>query len=292
MPYFCKENVVSIYEIHQKYIFRKKIGQGSFCDVFLAENRISGDLVAIKMMKVNPNSEKSIRRVINFHHEAEINSQLNHPNIIKVLDCSETDTGVFYITSEYVKGKTLAELLIKENKLSIMRTINIMQQILDGMGEAHGKGIIHGDLKPENIMVVSGGQSEQIKIFNFRISAAVGNSSEEQDVSSVIQINGTPLYAAPELLCGEMVTKKADIYAWGLLFLECVTGKSSFSADRIAAIVQRQLSPLPQPLPVEEIISQLCTLLNQTLEKNIYRRTGDTKSIASQLKKISLKIYQ
>lgn len=284
--YSCK-HLRSIKEMHQEFLFRKKLGQGSFCDVFLAEKRSSGEMVAVKMIMVNPD-KRFERHVISFRQEMMLYKQLNHPNIIKALDSGETDTGVLFIVFEYIKGKTIAEIMKKEGRLSVSRTINLMRQVLYGLSEAHSKGIIHRDLKPENIMVISCDNSETIRLLDFGMSKhSIVESPDEISFSRIKEFTGTPLYAAPEQLRGEQISAKADIYSWGLLFLECITGKSPFSGNTVAGIVQQQLADSPVPVPAEIKNHQLGTLLCWTLDKREQRRAGSAAVIATLLDEIS-----
>jgi len=138
-------------------------------------------------------------------------------------------------------------------------------------------------------MVVSTGLTEQIKILDFGLSTFARNQlNDPLRITSTRDFLGTPLYAAPEQLRGEPVSVKSDIYAWGLLFLECITGSSPFSGSTIAAVVQQQLSASPVPLPATLINHRLGTLLRWTLEKNADRRAGNASIIASNLETVSL----
>lgn len=288
MSFTASDHLLTINEIHEKYLFRKKLGQGGFCDVFLAENRKSGEKVAVKMMEMDSSGEKIDRRVARFRREMMLYSQLDHINVVKVLDSGETDTGLLFIIFEYIKGCNLAQLLKKEGALSISRTIDLMVQLLRGLDEAHTRCIIHRDLKPENIMVAAVDGVEQVKILDFGISTFIsGQCSDSQRITATRDFLGTPLYAAPEQLRGEPVSFKSDIYAWGLLFLECITGKSPFSGQTVAAVVQQQLTKAPVPLPAALVNHRLGMLLRWVLEKDAIRRAGNIPVILSHLESIT-----
>ncbi len=283
------EGVIPIRSVREKYFFKKKLGKGGFCDVFLAENRESHMQVAIKMMEMKTASERIDRRVARFRREMMLYSQLNHPHIVKVLDSGETETGLLFIVFEYIQGKNLAQLLKKEGALSLDRTLNLMKQILSGLRTAHDKGIIHRDLKPENVMITQINGTEQAKILDFGISTFIaGQFGDMNRITATKEFLGTPAYAAPEQLRGEPVSQKVDIYAWGLLFLECITGKPPFSNPSVASIVQQQLTPSPIPLPAALSDHRLGTLLRWTLEKDADRRAGNCSVISSHLDNVSL----
>jgi serine/threonine protein kinase len=281
------EGFVEVQTIQEKYSFKKKLGQGGYCDVFLAEHKETGKKVAVKMMEMVPGSEKVSRRVDRFRREMFLYGQLDHPNIVSVIDSGETETGVLFIAFEYIAGQTLAQLLKKEGMLSISRTITIMKQILVGLQAAHDKGIIHRDLKPENIMIVGKGDLEQAKILDFGISTFIaGQCTDLSRLTATKEFLGTPIYAAPEQLRGEPITQKVDIFSWSLMFLECITGKLPFSGNSVASIVQQQLSPAPVPIPAVLSDHRLGTLLHWTLEKEAQRRAGSCAIIAAHLESI------
>ena len=287
MPNSGVEGVVQIHKIQERYSFKKKLGKGGYCDVFLAEDKETGKKVAIKMMAMNPGEEKVDRRVERFRREMFLYSQLDHPNIVNVMDSGETETGLLFIVSEYIQGSTLAQTLKKEGALSVSRTIALMKQILAGLQAAHEKGIIHRDLKPENIMIAAKGDSEQVKILDFGISTFItGQCGDLSRITATNEFLGTPTYAAPEQLRGEPVTQKVDIYAWGLMFLECITGKLPFTGTSVATIVQQQLASSPIPIPTSLNDHRLGTLLRWTLEKDANRRAGNCAIIISHLESV------
>lgn len=283
------DKLLSIDDLHDCYRFTRKLANGGFSDVFLAEKRNSGEYVAIKMMKSGSVDDGNERKAARFRREMSLYSQLDHPNIVKVIDSGETDNGILFIVFEYIKGQNLADLLKKEGALSLCRAMDLMRQVLDGLGDAHAKGIIHRDLKPENLMIVTEGVEEKIKILDFGISTFVqGIVNDTHRLTMTREFLGTPVYSAPEQLRGDPVSVKIDIYAWGLIFLECITGRSPFSGQTIPAIVQQQLASSPIPLPSAIINHQLGTLLRWTLEKNADRRAGSAPVIISHLETVAL----
>ncbi|MBN1604154.1 MAG: TOMM system kinase/cyclase fusion protein [Chitinispirillaceae bacterium] len=283
------DKLLSIDDLHDCYRFTRKLANGGFSDVFLAEKRNSGEYIAIKMMKSVSLDEGDERKTARFRREMLLYRQLDHPNIVKVIDSGETNNGILFIVFEYIKGQNLSDLLKKEGALSLSRTVHLMMQLLKGLGEAHAKGIIHRDLKPENIMVVADETSELVKILDFGVSTFVqGVSPDIHRLTMTREFLGTPVYSAPEQLRGEPVSVKIDIYAWGLIFLECITGRSPFTGQTIPAVVQQQLASSPIPMPAALISHQLGTLLRWTLEKNADRRAGSVPVIISHLETVAL----
>jgi TOMM system kinase/cyclase fusion protein len=289
MTHSTDDQLLSVNVLQEKYRFIKKLGKGGFSDVFLAEQRNSGEHVAVKMIKAETTGTELDRKAARFRREMLLYGKLNHPNIVKVIDSGETDNGILFITFEYIKGITLADLLKQEGSLSLARTMHLMKQVLHGLNEAHSQGIIHRDLKPENIMIAADDTSGQVKILDFGISTFIQKLSDDSTrLTMTREFLGTPCYSAPEQLRGEAVSVKVDTYAWGLIFLECITGRSPFSGQTIPAIVQQQLTPSPIPLPAAIINHQLGTLLRWVLEKDAARRAGNVTIIASHLETVSI----
>lgn len=268
----------------------KKIGKGGFGEVFLTEHKMTQELTALKLMYFSPTEgeESTQKRRARFKREMKLTTELQHPNIVTLLDHGECEqSNLLYSLFEYIPGKTLADIIKKEGALTMKRAFSLMQQTLEAIVAAHSKGVIHRDLKPENILITEQNGKEEVKIFDFGISTF--NPAQRSDITRLTitrEFLGTPLYSAPEQLRGEPVTVKSDLYAWGLLFLECLTGKHPYSGNSIAEIVQKQLSHSQVPLPLTLTNHPLGTFLSWILNKETQRRGGDAKLILSRFTKL------
>ena len=286
-------HTVAIEELQSRYRFRRKIGSGGFCDVFHATHEDSGTEVAIKMMQARGSAGESDTdtelRAVRFRREMQLYSELNHPNIVKVIESGETDTGLMFIVFEYIPGRTLDVILRKEGAFPIQRAYALMLQILEGLTITHAKGIIHRDLKPENIMVVQTESTELVKILDFGVSKLASQKWNDKGcLTQTKEFLGTPLYAAPEQLRGDVITRKVDLFAWGLITLECLTGRYPYQSQNIPQVVQKQLSDTPVPMPTVLEEHRWGALLRWVLEKNPARRAGDSQAVLDRFRDLSL----
>ena len=205
-----------------RYRINARIGHGGMAEVYEATDIINKNLVAIKFIK-----EDVMRNAVNikrFQNEALIAASLNHPNIVKVYNHG-TLNGVPYMANEYIKGQNLKDVLDFRGPLSIIEAVDTMIQLTDALAFAHHHGIIHRDVKPENIYVMSDGT---IKLGDFGIAQAEGVDSNLTKTSEII---GSVHYLAPEIAKGEPATGKSDIYSAGVLFYELLTGHPPFERD-------------------------------------------------------------
>jgi len=240
-------------KINDRYEVLKSIGEGGMANVYLGYDSILDRNVAIKVLRGDlSNDEKFVRR---FQREAIAASSLAHRNIVEVYDVGEDD-GMYYIVMEYIKGKTLKQLLKKRGNLTLSEAIDIMLQLTDGMAHAHDSYIIHRDLKPQNIMIKDDGQ---IKITDFGIAMAL-NATQLTQTNSVM---GSVHYLPPEQASGKGSTFKSDIYSMGIIFYELLTGNLPFKGDNAVEIALKHMrEPIPSlrdensniPQSIENII--------------------------------------
>ena len=263
------------------------LGTGGFGDVYRAVQEKTGQLVALKLLKPRygkgaPTMERQLAR---FRREMKVCAELHHAHVVRLIDSGETDKGLLFSVFEFVPGPTLAELLREKGALTVRAAIDLMSQVLDALVAAHGKGVIHRDLKPNNIMVSTTGARPQATVLDFGISAFLEGMmvDEFKNLTVTREILGTPAYAAPEQLRGEPPTFKSDIYAWALVFVECIVGRRVFDGNSSAEIAHRQLSPDPVWLPARLHKHWLGTLLKWTLEKDVSRRAGDAALVMERL---------
>jgi serine/threonine-protein kinase len=183
-------------------------------------------------------------------------SALSHPNIAAIYDYGETEQGEPYIVMELIKGETLSDLMHKE-KLTIPRSIEIIKQVAEALGEAHAQGIIHRDIKPSNVAINERGN---VKVLDFGLAKQIqletpNPSDPEQRTLMNTQtregvIVGTPLYLSPEQALGVDLDARSDLFAVGSLLYECITGKPAFLGSKPAEIIANILREDP-PLPFQ-----------------------------------------
>ncbi len=225
----------------ERYEVIRRIGRGAMGEVFLAEDRILKRKVALKFL-ILPEGldlvEKSEAEA-RFYREAQAAARLNHPNIVVVHDIDEID-GRPYISMEYLEGETLDRVLSR-GPLSAEVAVEIIFQILEALDYAHEKGVIHRDIKPDNIFLTRKGS---VKITDFGIARIVDSPITTQTRLVV----GTPGYMSPEQVKGEPVDRRTDIFSCGVLLFELLTGHKAFSGPSLTAIIYKVVNENLPPL--------------------------------------------
>lgn len=265
------------------YTLHEEIGEGGFGRVRRATNNITRQTVAIKILNLDPGFDTAKRRryIERFERETLLGSRLHHPNIVRLLDKGQYRDDAVYAVFEYIEGESLKERLLKSGPLNALDAAEIMSQVLDALTHAHEQGVIHRDLKPANIMLTRVGAKTHAKILDFGIGALLQEvqHSDYKSITLTQEILGTPSYSAPEQLRGEPPTPKTDLYVWGLVFLECLTGTPAVSGSSFASIFQKQLDPAQIPLPPALVGHASAHLLRRVLEKKVSERAGSALDI-------------
>ena len=273
------------------YELLEKIGQGGFGEVYKARLIKTGQLVAIKFLTLSSeySEDKKRRYIERFEREILLVSRLQHPNIVRLLDKGCFKNEQVYAVFEYVTGSTLKEVLTESGPLSPVEASDIMGQVLDALIHAHEKGVIHRDLKPANIILSKVGFKVHAKILDFGIGSLVKDARqiEYKTITLTQETLGTPSYSAPEQLRGELPTPKTDIYVWGLVFLECLTGFPAVSGSSLASIFHKQLSPNNIPFPPAIVGHPISELLRRVLNKKSNERMATAADVYKELNKIN-----
>jgi TOMM system kinase/cyclase fusion protein len=215
-----------------RYEILGELGSGSFGCVYQARQLSTGQSVAIKLLSLREELEESMgREAERFRRETQICAALAHTNIVQLIDSGETQDGQLYAVFAYLPGETLKQALTRDGALDVRESMRLMTQVLDALACAHAKGIVHRDLKPANVMVSGTGARRNAVVLDFGLGGVADGRrrAEWQTLTQTREFLGTPLYAAPEQLAGETPTERADLYAWGLIFLECLTGQHPFA---------------------------------------------------------------
>lgn len=217
--------------IANRYELVKCIGHGGMADVYLALDLILDRQVAVKILKDDSSADKvALER---FAREAQASTKLSHPSIVDIYDVGD-DNNVHYIVMEYVKGHTLKQLIKKRGPLPTRETIWIMKQLTSALMEAHKNGLIHRDIKSQNILIKDDGM---VKLADFGI-ALLNNTNQLTSKDSVL---GSVHYLAPELVKGEKSSMKSDIYSLGIVMYELLRGDVPFKGDTPAQIALKHL---------------------------------------------------
>lgn len=269
------------------YSLMEKIGHGGFGQVYKAKHVTTDQFVAIKFLTLNPefDDEKKRRYIDRFERETLLSSRLQHPNIVRLLDKGVCGEDLLYAVFEFVDGDTLRYVLSENGPLTPVETGQVMAQVLDALTHAHEQGVIHRDIKPANIMLVKTGAKLHVKVLDFGIGTLV-NEARQLDYKSITltqETLGTPSYSAPEQLRGEPPTPKTDLYVWGLVFIECLTGAPAISGSSLAAVFHKQLSASNVPLPAALAGHPISALLRRVLNKKTNERVATAADIYQEL---------
>ena len=234
------------------YRILEKLGEGGMGVVYVAEDTLLGRRVAIKMLHGRRNKEDVHFRA-RFLREARAVSALSHPHIATIHDYGETEDGEPYIVMELIKGETLGELMLTE-KLTIARSIEIIKQVGEALGEAHRHGIVHRDIKPTNVAL---NERDRVKVLDFGLAKQVpigdpAATDPERETLLVTHtregvIVGTPLYLSPEQAMGNEVDARSDLFSLGGLLYECIAGKPPFFGKSPADICAKVMRDDPEP---------------------------------------------
>ena len=216
-----------------RYRILDRIAAGGMGQVYRASHVRIASLFAIKVLYGDLAYDAGMRA--RFQREAEATSLLSHRHIVRVLDFGETPEGLLYLTMEYVDGQSLAGLLAREGRLDEARTIQFARQIAKGLAHAHERGIVHRDLKTENVLVVREDEDEEVaKILDFGLAQI----RSEVRLTQAGQVFGTPQYMAPEQFFRADVDTRADLYALGVVMNELLTGAIPFDAGTVAELAR------------------------------------------------------
>ncbi len=252
-----------------RYRVIERIGAGGMGAVYRGVHTALKRDVAIKVLLPElGDKDEFIRR---FEREAESVSRLAHPNIIAVTDFGRTPEGLLFLVMEFLDGQSLTAI-IRKGAMEIPRALFIVRQVLNALGHAHAAGVVHRDLKPDNIMLVTrDGRPDVVKILDFGIAKVTdsgsGTGAGREALTQAGMIFGTPEYLSPEQALGDTVDARADLYAAGVILFEMLTARRPFESDDKVRIISMHLShPPPRmsqanpdvqiPAPIEEVVAQ------------------------------------
>ena len=230
-----------------RYDIKELIGVGGMANVYKATDIIEDKIVAVKILKDEYlSNDEFLRR---FRNESKAIAVLSHPNIVKIFDVSLGD-GIQYIVMEYVDGLTLKEYIEQQHVLRWKEAVHFTVQILRALQHAHDKGIVHRDIKPQNIMLLQDGT---IKVMDFGIARFARDDGRTVTDKAI----GSVHYISPEQARGDVTDEKSDIYSVGVMLFEMLTGKLPFDADSAVSIALMQMQAIPKmPRQLNETIPE------------------------------------
>lgn len=262
-----------------RYIISKYLASGGMAEIYEAKDVILNKPVALKFIK--DKYLANFDAVEQFKNEARYTSIFNHPNIMRIYNVGEYELRP-YVSYELLKGKTLKEVLDNRGKLSIDEAFDYMFQILSGSEEIHGHGVLHNDLKPENLYLIADGT---IKIVDFGAATHLSSKNEKQ-------IFGTVKYLAPEVITNKKYSVQSDIYSLGIIFYELLTGDLPFQGTNSEEIIRAHANADVVRLDLFSSsldVNDLNYVINKAVTRNTSLRYKADKEFISDLKKIQRK---
>jgi serine/threonine protein kinase len=234
----------------ERYEIVRRIGEGGMGAVYEARHSIIGKRVAIKvLLEKFLENEEFIARLL---QEARLASSIGHQNIVDVTDFGTTRDGRAFVVMEFLEGEPLSELIMRDAPLPVERSLAIVKQVASALGAAHNKGIVHRDVKPENVYLVRRGDLDFVKVVDFGVSKAVRAQDEAgsdwQRLTRTGAVLGTPLFMSPEQAGGsEDIDHRADIWAAALILYECLTGELPFRGNNYLGVIAQIQNKAVQP---------------------------------------------
>ncbi len=261
------------------------LGSGSAGAVYRATHRDLGRDVAVKLVKRD--ADAAPRFTEGFQAEAQAMCRLDHPNLVRVFDFGVEPDGLLYISMEYLEGISLEQLATRLGRLSLERAVEIMLQVCAGLWHAHSRGVVHRDVKPSNVMLVTGHDDdgrpvEIVKLCDFGIALQLSNRDEDH------RATGTPEYMSPEQCRGAPLDGRSDVYSCGVMLYELVTGRRPFAAESPEEYARQHLTigPPPPSQFVPSMDPDFERVILRALEKAPEARHGSARELRQALSEI------
>ena len=271
-----------------KYKILDEIGRGGAGKVYRARHVALDKEIAVKVLhRGREADERTVRR---FSREAQTLSRLDHPNVIRVLDFGREPDGRLFIAMELLEGTPLNRIIAKRAPLALKRTVGLMVQICAGLGAAHAEGIIHRDVKPENVIIVpktdeDGGTALTIKVCDFGTARMMEPGSPVSEVTGTGILCGTPEFMAPEQILSEPADAATDIYSCGVILYEMATGRLPFQSQSVVAILNSHLyDPPPKPTRIQPAVDPgLERVILKAMSKDRRKRHQSARELRDEL---------
>jgi len=246
------------------YRIEKAVAEGGMSTVYLASQLSLSRSVALKVLSPQFNDVDFIEL---FLREARVCSQINHPNIVSVLDFGQTDDAIAFLAMELLDGETLGDIVAAKGPLPLTKTIWLLEQVINGVHAAHQQNVIHRDLKPNNIMISKvSGDATVAKVLDFGISKPM--TEDDLKHTRMGTVMGTAGYLSPEQIEGRRdIDIRADIYALGAILYFCLTGKKPFTGGSVEIVMNKQLKSGPAPLSQQKDLPPESLLLQPIIDK-------------------------
>ncbi|HMU40595.1 MAG TPA: serine/threonine-protein kinase [Pseudomonadota bacterium] len=274
-----------------RYTIKSTIGSGGMGHVYKAIQAPINREIAIKVLRVDLAGQEGVTE--RFKREAKAASLINHPNAITIFDFGEDD-GILYLAMEFLSGETLRQRLRREPALTIDQALDAIESMAGALGAAHKVGVVHRDLKPDNIFIAKfDAASDVVKVLDFGLAKLLdpGTSSPEDQLTRPELRLGTPRYMAPEQALGiQPIDSRCDVYALGLLLFEMLAGRAPFTGeDGMEVLAQRLRKESPKLsaiAPNKNFSEHMDAFMARLLERDRSKRPADANEVLAQIREI------
>lgn len=273
-----EENSLIGQVFNNTYRIDRLLADGGMGQVYVAEQLSLARPIVLKVLQPEFNDEDFIQL---FLREARINSQINHPNVVSVIDFGRSEDGIVFLAMEYLGGKNIEELVATGGSFSLANVLWLMEQVVAGVHAAHQLNFVHRDLKPQNVMVSQLSGDETIaKVLDFGISKPLGE--EDLKHTQLGMVMGTPGYLAPEQITGQQqIGPATDVYALGAMLYYMITGKKPYAGASAPAIMNKQLQGPPELLTESDVsdpkVLQLQAVITKAMAVDVKKRYATAK---------------
>ncbi len=262
-----------------KYRVASMIGEGGMGSVYDAVDVASGTEVALKVLRAGRDGEKRVERL---RREALAIAALHHPHIVRLLDQGTDADGTVYLVMERLAGETLKARMDREGRFAPRAAVALAMELLDGLGAAHARGIVHRDIKPTNVMLVPDAAGrERVVILDFGV-AKLFAAGELETLTATGQMVGTPAYMSPEQARGQTIDARTDVHAVGVLLYRALTGRVPYVGKDTADVIFQVLAG--EKLPIERVLPRIDPSLASVVARAMERRPSDRFSSADEMR--------
>jgi tRNA A-37 threonylcarbamoyl transferase component Bud32 len=230
-----------------QYLLKEKLGEGGMGQVFLAEHRLLKRLCAIKLIR--PEKANEAGMLARFEREVQTTAKLRHPHTVSIYDYGHLEDGTFFYVMEYLPGLRLQQLVERWGRLPAGRVIHLLRQICGALHEAHDIGLVHRDIKPDNVLVCRlGGQHDVAKLFDFGLVRSTDGDEMASRLTQAGSLLGTPYFMSPEQVTGDEVEQRSDLYSLGAVAYFLLTGRLPFEGKNAMAVMYARIrEPVTPP---------------------------------------------
>jgi len=268
--------------LDDRYILRERLGSGGMGTVYRGTEIATARDVAIKI--VTDGAGRDPANVRRFLREAKLMSRVAHPNIVSILDVGQTGDGVFYLVMDLLSGRTLDRVLTQEGPLPPDRVTRIALQICQALAHAHSLSVVHRDLKPSNVLLLDESIGRDVvKVVDFGIAKSLSETTMTATLTGPGGFVGTPAFMAPEVMLGQDIDHRADLYSLGVLLYRLSTGRLPLEAPSMAAMAYQLLNAEPVPAGALGVPDPLAAVTMRLLAKDRAARPDDAVAVAAEL---------